>query len=116
MNRWLGSVLLTAVLTVGTAFHSQAFFETADGLTAHCNNDDVLRFTECVAFLKGVADGLRTLAFRERVDAPACVPGGARSEDLRAAFLGYATRTPHLGDVAASSVAIDAFAERWPCK
>lgn len=66
MNRWLGSVLLTAVLTVGTAFHSQAFFETADGLTAHCNNDDVLRFTECVAFLKGVADGLRTLAFREQ--------------------------------------------------
>ena len=106
MRRFFSTVAIAVGLWLGASFSASGFFESAESLAVSCDGE-VLQFSKCIAFLEGVSDGLKTLAAREQVKGLACVPGGARAGDLRSAFLEY---------LAASSVAIDVFAHRWPCK
>lgn len=115
MRRFFSTVAIAVGLWLGASFSASGFFESAESLAVSCDGE-VLQFSKCIAFLEGVSDGLKTLAAREQVKGLACVPGGARAGDLRSAFLEYLAANPHLADIAASSVAIDAFAHRWPCK
>jgi len=103
---------LSLVMVCGNA---AGFFETGRGLLQSCDGDDVVQYTQCVGFLTGVADSIKTLVARKQIKKQVCIPGAVTGRELRATFSTYAKDNDYLLDIAASSVAIDAFRKRWPC-
>lgn len=81
------------------------------------------RRNTCVAYIDGVIATVLQIAAMAQVPAGApparaifCIPPAETYENLSAAFIRYARANPKLGDRAAASIFIAAFAAGYPCK
>ena len=89
-------------------------FLTADQLARQCREGTAFSITYCLAFLAGVHDSMRAyeqwLGQREF-----CAPQAVKQRDLGNAFLAFVAAHPEYRDGLASSVAVVAMKEAWPC-
>ncbi len=89
-------------------------FLTAGQLAQQCGEGTAFSITYCLAFLAGVHDSMR--AYEQWLDQREfCAPNTVKQRDLSNAFLAYVTAHPEYRDGLASSVAVVALKEAWPC-
>lgn len=89
-------------------------FLTAGQLAQQCREGTPFSVTYCLAFLAGVHDSMR--AYEQWLDQREfCAPGDVKQRELSNAFLGFLSAHPEYRDGLASSVAVVALKEAWPC-
>ncbi|WP_395331144.1 Rap1a/Tai family immunity protein [Novosphingobium sp. BL-8H] len=89
-------------------------FLTAGQLAQQCREGTAFSVTYCLAFLAGVHDSMR--AYEQWLDQREfCAPNTVKQRDLSNAFLAFVTAHPEYRDGLASSVAVVALKEAWPC-
>lgn len=89
-------------------------FLTADQLAQQCREGTAFSVTYCLAFLAGVHDSIR--AYEQWLDQREfCAPSTVKQRDLSNAFLAFLAAHPEYRGGLASSVAVVALKEAWPC-
>ncbi|TCM17998.1 hypothetical protein EDF56_105346 [Novosphingobium sp. PhB165] len=89
-------------------------FMTAGQLAEQCREGTPFSVTYCLAFLAGVHDSIR--AYEQWLDQREfCAPRDVKQRDLSNAFMAFVAAHPQYRDGLASSVAVVALKEAWPC-
>lgn len=89
-------------------------FLTAGQLAQQCREGTPFSVTYCLAFLAGVHDSIR--AYEQWLDQREfCAPSDVKQRELSNAFLAFLAAHPEYRDGLASSVAVVALKEAWPC-
>ncbi|EIZ78470.1 hypothetical protein WSK_2914 [Novosphingobium sp. Rr 2-17] len=90
-------------------------FLTASQLSGQCRQSSAFAVTYCFAYLAGVHDTIRAyeqwLKHKEF-----CAPATIKQQDLSDVFASYVAAHPEFAEGQASSVALVALKEAWPCK
>ena len=121
-------LVVVLVLLWPVAGMAGAGFHTGNQLQEWCvgtymgePNFSVAKYNQCVAYLAGISDSAKALSawgYRNNGIAPtgSCIPKGVTVEQLRAAWLKYASKQPENLHLAASTQVLAAIYEAWPCK
>ncbi len=113
-------VVIVAVLVGGLAFTAHAteprlaVFQSGTSLKSACEADGTKLL--CSAYLQGVADSYTTTQFKKRYEPILCMPVEVTAEQLIAVFMKYMQQNPEQWHFAASELALNAFAQAWPCE
>lgn len=90
-------------------------FLTATQLSSQCRQSSAFAVTYCFAYLAGVHDAIR--AYEQWLKQKEfCAPATIKQQDLSDVFASYLAAHPEFAEGQASSVALVALKEAWPCK
>jgi hypothetical protein len=119
----LALVLLGPVGAVAQFYSSNVLQELCVGTDIGAPNDSMSKYNDCTVYLAGIADAASAFSdwhYKDTNGAPfgSCIPDGVYHEQLRLAWLKYASKYPervrHV--IAAASLVLNAFEKAWPCK
>ena len=110
-------LILVGLLTISGIGTAKANYYTAGEVLSDCESKKAVEQAYCVTYLAGISDAHNALVFWKNLQEPKfCAPKGATQGQLRKVFTKYANANPEDLHIAASSVAINAFAIAFPCE
>lgn len=91
-----------------------AVFHSGTSLKRAC--EAVESKAACSAYMQGVADSYTATQYRKQYEPILCMPVEVTADQLIAVFVKYLQQNPEQWHFAASELALNAFAQAWPCE
>lgn len=113
MKRAIAGLVLAAWAQSGWSSEGGGFW-TGNGLLRACDNGN--EANACVGYVAGIVDTYQTVVTWEHARREICVPEGATITQHAFVVIKYLKEHPEELHLAASSLALTAFAQAFPCK
>ena len=109
-------LVLTVMLGIlGRAYAAGGFYSASD-ILSDCESESVEKQNYCLMYLAGIADTTNAWVAWGDLSRRYCVPSGVDTGQLRKIYTQYANKRSDRLDDSASSMALDAFIEKFPCE
>ena len=117
LTAWLAALMLMTIATAPRAqfITGERLIEFCDGTYRGEANPNATFYTVCLSYLSAIPDATTTLTDTKAIQPLICFPTGVENEQLRRVFVRQMHAQPEGWHQAASSQALQAFHEQWPC-
>jgi len=108
--------LITASAISAQPKIESVFYHNGNALLDYCESENATERVACMAYLAGTIDSTEAWVASNQLRRAICKPKPVTTKQLRKVFIEYANTNPEGLHLAASSIAIAAFAEAFPCQ
>lgn len=91
------------------------FYQNGNALIKYCESENATERVICMAYLAGTIDTTEAWVISGKVERIICKPQEVTVRQLKKIFISYGNRHPEDLHLAASSIALAAYIDAFPC-